>query len=45
MLTETTGLTHGGIVIVRPDDYIGHIGADAQHGNDLYRKSFTADAP
>jgi hypothetical protein len=45
LLTKATRLTHGGIVIVRPDGYIGHIGADAQHGYDLYRKSFTADAP
>jgi 2-polyprenyl-6-methoxyphenol hydroxylase-like FAD-dependent oxidoreductase len=42
-LKEATGLRHGGIVIVRPDGYIGHIGADTDHGNDLYRKSLTTE--
>jgi hypothetical protein len=44
VLKDAAGLAHGGIVIVRPDGYIGHIGADTQHANDLYRQSFTVGA-
>jgi 2-polyprenyl-6-methoxyphenol hydroxylase-like FAD-dependent oxidoreductase len=40
-LKHATGLAHGGIVVVRPDGYIGHISAEPQHGIDLYRKSLT----
>jgi 2-polyprenyl-6-methoxyphenol hydroxylase-like FAD-dependent oxidoreductase len=43
-LKDASGLRHGGIVIVRPDGYIGHISSDTQHGSDLYRKSLTTDA-
>jgi FAD binding domain len=39
-LRHATGLKYRGIVIVRPDGYIGHIGADAQGGYDLYRRQF-----
>jgi hypothetical protein len=40
-LKVATRLPYGGIAIVRPDGYIGHIGADTGHGHDLYRKSLT----
>ena len=40
-LKIATGLPHGGIVIVRPDGYVGHIGADTKHGHDPHRKSLT----
>lgn len=32
MLTEATGLTHGGIVVVRPDGYVGFVGDDPKTG-------------
>ncbi len=31
-LTEATGLTHGGIVVVRPDGYVGLVGDDPKTG-------------
>ena len=31
-LTEATGLTHGGIVVVRPDGYVGFVGDDPKTG-------------
>lgn len=42
-LKDATGLTRGGIVIVRPDGYIGHIGAGLP-SYDLYRDQFSAAA-
>jgi hypothetical protein len=44
VLKDAAGLAHGGIVIARPDGYIGHIGTDTQHANDLYRQSFALGA-
>ena len=32
VLTEATGLTHGGIVVVRPDGYVGFVGDDPKTG-------------
>ncbi len=44
-LKHATGLAHGGIVIVRPDGYIGYLGTDQQQGADLYRRSLMTGAP
>ncbi len=36
VLTEATGLSQGGVVIVRPDGYVGFIGTDPASGIDAY---------
>jgi 2-polyprenyl-6-methoxyphenol hydroxylase-like FAD-dependent oxidoreductase len=41
-LKQATGLRHGGIVIVRPDGYIGHIGTDPRQGAERYQQLFSS---